>query len=68
MVNGKEILLTEEDEDHEEDMDCKSGSNTRNEQIDARRSLERIMERKALRNRLRDTFDDGPANLDELGW
>lgn len=36
--------------------------------LDARRSLELIMERKALRKRLKDTFDEGPTDLDDLGW
>ena len=33
----------------------------------ARRSLERLMEQRALRNRLHDDLDD-TASLDELDW
>ncbi|TVQ74505.1 MAG: hypothetical protein EA372_02420 [Chromatiaceae bacterium] len=36
--------------------------------LSARRSLELYLERKALRRRLEDTFDDGPLNDGEWDW
>lgn len=69
MVNGNETLLTADDEEHDEEgQEWDPDDTPYGGRLDARRSLELHFERQALKKVLRDTFDDGPLNIDELGW
>lgn len=63
-MNLTEELLPDFDDDS---ADFHAPQRPRIDPLSARRSLERLLEQRALRSRLKDDLDEG-HNLDELDW
>ena len=67
MTGMNESLLLDDMDDATGSLEAERDDVKAKDRSRTRRSLEEYLEKKALRNRLRDTYDDG-VDLSELGW
>lgn len=68
MARANDTFVLDDMDDAEASVELNQDSGRGASKLSARRSLELYLEKKALRGRLQDTFNDRTSDLDELGW
>lgn len=68
MARADDTFVLDDVDDAEAPVDLSHDSGRGAAKLSARRSLEVYLEKKALRGRLQDTFNDRSLDLEELGW
>ena len=61
-------FLIDDTEDTDEGLGINKTDAPLAKKLEARRSLEQYMEKRALRRQLQEAFGDNPTDLDDLGW